>query len=167
MLLSTPYIQGNILIYQESGQSTHLLLDTTEWYAWLDTASVFTFRSEYGSFTARKERSGSKRGGEYWKAYCRRHRKLYRTYLGKSTVLSLERLQLVAVALASKGDKAHSLEVQGLIGEIRQPSVASTITITVSGQDHATSSLLKSAISKPWLSSLPIPPTDLIGRAQE
>ena len=84
MTSQPPLIQGNILTYQQSGQPTQLLVDTSDWYAWLDTASTFTFQSEHGTFTGRKERAGSKRGGEYWKAYRRRRGKLYRAYLGKS-----------------------------------------------------------------------------------
>src|SRR5947209_8248276 len=111
-----PLIQGNILTYHQSGQSAQVLVDTADWYAWLPTASTFTFHSEHGTFTARKERAGSRRGGEYWKAYRRRHGKLYRAYLGKSEELTLEQLQSVAVVLASKGEGDSSLNVPGLRG---------------------------------------------------
>ena len=77
-----PLIQGNVLTYQQSDHPTHVLVDTSDWYAWLRTASTFRFHSEQGSFTARKERAGSRRGGEYWKAYRRRNGKLSRVYLG-------------------------------------------------------------------------------------
>src|SRR5215469_13830423 len=101
MVSPPPGIQGNILTYHQSGHPAHLLVDTWGWYAWLDAASTFTFQSEHGTFTARKERAGSRRGGEYWKAYRRRHGKLYRAYLGKSEELTLEQLQSVAVVLAT------------------------------------------------------------------
>src|ERR1700680_359396 len=94
MTSTPPLIQGNTLTYHQSGQPAQVLLDTRDWYTWLRTASTFTFR---------KERAGSRRGGEYWKAYRRRHGKLYRAYLGKSEELTLEQLQSVAVVLASKG----------------------------------------------------------------
>ena len=31
------------------------MVGTPEWYAWLNAVSTFAFRSEYGSFTARKD----------------------------------------------------------------------------------------------------------------
>jgi LuxR family transcriptional regulator, maltose regulon positive regulatory protein len=86
------------------------MVDTSDWYVWLSTASTFMFHSEHGAFTARKERAGSRRGGECWKAYRRRHGKLYRAYLGKSEELTLAQLQSVAVVLASKGEGDGSLE---------------------------------------------------------
>src|SRR5215470_1620713 len=109
-----PLIQGNTLTYHQAGQPAQVLVDTSDWYTWLRTASTFTFHNEHGTFTARKERAGSKRGGEYWKAYRRRHGKLYRAYLGKSEELTLEQLKSVAVVLASKGEGDGSLDVPSL-----------------------------------------------------
>ena len=60
MTSTPPLIQGNVLTYHQSGQPAHLLVDTLEWYAWLSTASTFTFHGEHGTFTARKERAGSR-----------------------------------------------------------------------------------------------------------
>src|SRR5260370_13103309 len=56
----------------------------------------------HGTFTARKEQAGNKRGGRYWKAYRRRNGKLHRAYLGKSEELTLERLNAIAAALAGE-----------------------------------------------------------------
>src|SRR5256885_15572847 len=126
MTSSPPLIEGHILTYQQSGQPTHVLVGTTEWYAWLRSASTFRFHSEQGTITARKERAGSRRGGEYWKAYCRRHGKLYRVYLGKSEELTLEQLKSVAVVRASKGAGDGSLDLPDLGGGTRpSPEVSS------------------------------------------
>ena len=103
MAQTPPSIQGELLTYQQDGQSVQVTVDTAGWYSWLETASTFTFRSEHGSFTARKERAGNKRGGTYWRAYRKRHGKLHRAYLGKSQELTLERLQKVAAVLAGQG----------------------------------------------------------------
>src|SRR6266699_3809633 len=116
MTSTPPLIQGHTLTYHQFGQATHLMVDTPDWYAWLSTASTFTFHGEHGTFTARKERAGSGRGGEYWKAYRRRNGKLYRAYLGKSEELTLEQLKSVAVVLAGKGERDGSLDVHGLGG---------------------------------------------------
>jgi hypothetical protein len=95
-----PTIQGETLVYQQDGQEQVLPVGTAVWFAWLETASTFSFVSETGRFTARREQSGHKRGGWYWKAYRKQHGKLTSRYLGKSETVTLARLQAVAQALA-------------------------------------------------------------------
>ncbi len=121
-----PHIQDNILTYSQTGETVMLLVDTPDWYTWLETASTFTFQSEHGTFTARKELAGSKRGGEYWKAYSRRHGKLYRVYLGKSEDITFEQLQSVAVVLTSKGTTNEVPGVLDLTRERTRSSMASS-----------------------------------------
>src|SRR5215469_15257039 len=162
-----PRIQGNILTYHQSGHPAQLLVDTSGWYAWLDAASTFTFHSEHGTFTARKERAGSRRGGEYWKAYRRRHGKLYRAYLGKSEELTLEQLQSVAVVLASKGAGEDSLDVPGLGGGTRPSSEASSRARTHRRRATAAPGPHEAVLSNPWSARFPVPLTALIGRKQE
>ena len=96
----TPKVQGETLVYQLDGQEQVLIVDTAAWFAWLETASTFSFVSETGSFTARREQAGHKRGGWYWKAYRKQHGKLSSHYLGKSETITLAHLQAVAQALA-------------------------------------------------------------------
>src|SRR6266480_775715 len=96
----TPTVQGETLVYWQDGQEQVLTVDTAAWFAWLETASTFSFVSETGSFTARREQAGHKRGGWYWKAYRKQHGKLSSRYLGKSETITLARLQTVAQALA-------------------------------------------------------------------
>jgi predicted ATPase len=167
MTSTPPLIQGNTLTYYQSGQPAHVLVDTSDWYTWLRTASTFTFHNEHGTFTARKERAGSKRGGEYWKAYRRRYGKLYRAYLGKSEELTFEQLQSVAVVLASKGAGDGPLEVPGLgagTGPSSEvPSRARTHLLRAKGEH----SPHEEGLSRPWLAGFPVPLTALIGREQE
>src|SRR5215467_12368171 len=94
-----PIIQDGILTYQLDGQPAQLVVDSADWYGWLEAASTFTFRSKDGSFTAHKERAGNRRGRSYWRAYCTRGGQLQRTYLGQSEALSLHRLRLAAAQL--------------------------------------------------------------------
>src|SRR5262245_13204622 len=75
-----------------------LSVGSAAWYAWLADAISFAFRSEHGTFTAHKERRGSTR--EYWKAYRRHAGRLHRVYLGKSSELTLDRLNAAAAELA-------------------------------------------------------------------
>jgi LuxR family maltose regulon positive regulatory protein len=96
----TPTVQGETLIYRQDGQEQVLTVDTAAWFAWLETASTFSFVSETGRYTARREQAGHKRGGWYWKAYRKQHGKLSSRYLGKSETITLARLQTVAQALA-------------------------------------------------------------------
>src|SRR6266487_2631413 len=96
----TPTVQGETLVFWQDGQEQVLTVDTAAWFAWLETASTFSFVSEAGSFTARREQAGHKRGGWYWKAYRKQHGKLSSRYLGKSETITLARLQTVAQALA-------------------------------------------------------------------
>ena len=97
----TPIVRGETLTYLQNEQEQELTVDTPAWFAWLEAASTFSFASEEGLFTARHERSSQQRGGRYWKAYRKQHGKLSSHYLGKSEVLTLERLQAVARALAN------------------------------------------------------------------
>ncbi len=103
-----PTVQEETLTYQRDGQTQEILLGTAEWYAWLDSAATFTFRSASGTFTARKERSGNQRGGWYWKAYRKRRGKLFSVYLGKSETITGERLQAVAASLNRENHPAGS-----------------------------------------------------------
>ena len=105
MAHSTPFIRFDTLHYQQNGLQHSLNVGTPEWYAWLNNFPTFAFSSEYGSFTARKETAGNRRGGSYWKAYRTRNGKLHRAYLGKSEALTLERLNEIAFVLSSETEK--------------------------------------------------------------
>ena len=101
----TPTVQGKTLVYRQDGQEQVLTVDTAAWFAWLETASTFSFVSEEGLFTARREQAGHKRGGWYWKAYRKQHGKLTSRYLGKSETLTLARLQTVAQTMVAALDE--------------------------------------------------------------
>ena len=74
------------LVYEQQGQNMVVLVDTPSWYAWLETATTFTFTCEQGTFTAHKARAGNRRGGWYWRAYRRKRGRLSRCYLGVSPI---------------------------------------------------------------------------------
>src|SRR5574340_1719140 len=92
-------IQDGILTNLRGESQIQIVVDSSDWYAWLQSATTFTFRSEEGFFTARKERAGNRRGSAYWRAYRKRDGKLHRAYLGKSEELTLERLRAIAAVL--------------------------------------------------------------------
>src|SRR5260221_371024 len=162
-----PIIQNGILTDWREGSPVQIVVDSSNWYAWLQTASTFTFHSKESHFTAHKERAGNRRGRAYWRAYRTWQGKLHRAYLGQSVKLTLERLQSVAVVLANKGKGEHSPNMPGLEGETRPSSEASSQASPHRRIATGTPSPHQAAISKPWLSSFPVPLTTLIGREQE
>jgi predicted ATPase/DNA-binding CsgD family transcriptional regulator len=151
-----PIVCEHALTYWQEGRVQEVLLETAEWYAWLATASTFTFYGSAGPFTARKERAGNRRGGWYWKAYRKRNGKLLSAYLGKSESLTFERLHETAARLNTASDhkadlKRHrdeSMESSAaLMGEVLEKQVASPRPMHVS--------------------RLPTQLTSLVGREQE
>jgi len=163
----SPIIQDGILTDLRDGSSVQIVVDSSDWYAWLQTASTFTFRGEHGSFTAHKERAGNRRGRAYWRAYRTWQGKLHRSYLGQSEGLTLERLQSVAVVLASKGAGDGSLDVPGQGAGTRLSAEASFRPSTHRRRASGTPGPHEEALPKPRLASLPVPLTALIGREQE
>src|SRR5215469_3043029 len=117
MAQATPIVQNDVLIYQRDGEECSLVIVTT-----------FAFSSACGTFTARKEQAGNKRGGLYWRAYRRRNSKLHRAYLGKSEELTLERLNAIAAALSGDNltGRASGAQEPPLQGHRTTPMSADT-----------------------------------------
>ena len=104
-----PVVQEDILLYQRNGQDCRLTVGTPAWYAWLSTATTFAFRSEVGTFTARREQAGHKRGEWYWRAYRKREGRLHQVYVGTVEEVTLERLRTVAsIPISSSRGPASS-----------------------------------------------------------
>jgi class 3 adenylate cyclase len=113
--------QGTLTLRRPDGEQT-IAVGSPAWFGWLETAAGFTFACAHGTFTARRERSSSGRGGWYWRAYQRHGGKLRRAYLGKAAELTLERLQTVAAQLAAAGE-AEPAPDQAAAGEDMSRSV--------------------------------------------
>jgi predicted ATPase/DNA-binding CsgD family transcriptional regulator len=160
-------IQDGILTDLRGGSPMQIVVDSPDWYAWLQTASTFTFRGEEGFFTAHKEQAGNRRGRAYWRAYRTRHGKLHRIYLGQSEELTLERLQSVAAVLTSKGERENTLDLPDPEGGTRPSSEASSTGRIHARRARTAPAPRETALSTPWLSSLPVPLSTLIGRDQE
>ena len=71
--------------------------DGPTWFAWLDSVPSFTFQGQHGQLTARKE--SRQRGDRYWYAYRRVGEKMVKKYLGRTTELTLTRLEEIAAFL--------------------------------------------------------------------
>lgn len=146
MFRASPRLLGETLVYEQQGQEQRLHVGTPEWYQWLTTASLFTVTGSSGTFTARKERAGSKRGSWYWKMYHRQHGKLRSAYLGKTEGVTPERLTTAMQRLASNDPCSERSKKEQQESHISpRARVRGTLPFT----------------------SLPLPLTPLIGREQE
>jgi len=82
----------------------NIVPESPAWFAWLDFVSSFAFWGKHGHYTARKERRP--RGEAYWYAYLGVGKKLTKKYLGKTSGVTLARLEQVADELAAAQDAA-------------------------------------------------------------
>src|SRR5258708_398507 len=73
-----------------------LTSDEEQWGAWLASISAFSFQGQQGHLTVRKE--ARPRGDQYWYAYRRVGPRMMKKYLGRSTSLTLARLEEIAAA---------------------------------------------------------------------
>jgi predicted ATPase/DNA-binding CsgD family transcriptional regulator len=171
-----PIIQDGILTYQLDGQPAQLVVDSADWYGWLETASTFTFRSEQGSFTAHKERAGNRRGRSYWRAYGTRQGRLQRIYLGQSEAVTLPRLQAVAARLFGTrvGETGIAGQAQDPEAALRPPAASSAPAGLRRGtipsfQGHARLEEIppEEESEAPGRAPLPVPLTSFFGRERE
>ena len=169
--MTTAIVAGETLIYQRNGKDFRLTVGAPDWYVWLQTATTFSFRSAFGTFTVRKEKAGNKRGGWYWRAYHKRGGKLHRAYIGTSEELTLERLYAVAALLA--GQDAVDGNERGIGQRVHQAHAGSAAQ-----QDHMHQSPAGTSRSPTEsgdvsdsaprrTSTIPLPLTSLIGRDRE
>jgi DNA-binding NarL/FixJ family response regulator len=107
MARTTPRVEEATLVATSSLADT-IGVGTPAWYAWLEEATTFAFVGLQGRFTARKERRG--RTGWYWKAYRKQAGQVRSAYLGKSTDLSLDRLNAIASELAGRTSEPPQLK---------------------------------------------------------
>lgn len=166
-----PYIAGQTLTYQQDEQAQTLVIGTPAWYSWLRTATAFTFTSDKGTFTARCEQAGNKRGGWYWRAYHKHAGKLRRVYLGRLEEMTPERLSAVAAHLARQDETveyehAHATHVTTHVtpehAEREEHSPHSPSALWRQTKRGAS----PEPVSRPS-SILPSPLTALIGRERE
>ena len=118
-------VDGDRLILA-ANDGSYIVVGTPEWFAWLESATTFAFSSPSGNFTARKEARA--RGSLYWKAYHTAHGTLHRAYLGKTSDLTLERLNEAAagIAAAVAGTNTSTATPQPSFGEIPRINLLST-----------------------------------------
>ncbi len=166
-----PFIKGETLTYQRDGHARTLLVETPAWYAWLQAATTFIFTSDDGTFTARKEQAGNKRGGWYWRASRQCDGKLHRIYLGKPEELTLQRLRTAAAKLTGQDDfRGNEHKPVKQTGQVHtNPAVNSqpfSRTLASASWQWGRRGETTPPGKRPS-SALPLPLTSLIGREQE
>src|SRR5260370_13890571 len=82
-------VRNGCLVYEQQGQNVVVLVDTPSWYAWLETATSFTFTREEGTFTAHKARAGNRRAVWYRRPHPGKRRRHPRCYLSPPNTLTL------------------------------------------------------------------------------
>jgi len=107
MAKTTPKVRNRQLFYH-SDLTPVCTVDSSAWFAWLETATTFRYFSQqrhdwyqgngplFEPVSFRKER---RRRGWLWYAYRRIHGVLHKRYVGKSVGLTAERLEETAVLL--------------------------------------------------------------------
>ncbi|GHO59636.1 LuxR family transcriptional regulator [Ktedonobacter robiniae] len=92
-----------------------------QWYTWLADAQnkSFTFKSHFGSFTARHERQ---RNSWYWYAYRKQQGRIRKMYLGRPQELTAERLNSIAINLCTYSSCQHNYQL--FEAKLRTPSLA-------------------------------------------
>jgi len=161
-----PLVSNDLLLLPDrpGEQQAPVLVGSDVWYTWLtsESARSFTFRSQLGTFTARRER---KRNGWYWYIYRKHQGKLHKAYLGRAKELSLERLTSVAAILVNQFDTSVS---EASFEEQTSPFPTAAVddrTHTRSSQPFALP--FSAEAEKGNKQNLPVQGTPLIGRERE
>lgn len=97
MAHNTPIVRDDLLLASDEP----IAVGSAGWFAWLERAERFRYLGAWGGFTARRERSSSGRGGDYWRAYRRQGGRLAHAYLGKPGALTAERLRAADARLGA------------------------------------------------------------------
>ncbi len=132
---------------EEGSSIDAIAVGSAAWYAWLEHHRSFRFDHPASPFTACKEQRA---GGWYWYAYRRQSGRLRSAYLGRSTELSVIRLDGIAAALAGGTD----MQALPLPARDRVPALHASLLQEPGAQ------LLPRY-------TLPQPLTSLVGREQE
>jgi hypothetical protein len=105
----TPIVHNQLLLLPGDTATTprRIRLGTAAWWAWLETATAFSYRPLHSHYalTVRKEK---RRHGCYWYAYLKVDSKLHNAYLGRSQALTPERLNQVLQTLLEKSRRQRT-----------------------------------------------------------
>jgi hypothetical protein len=95
----TPTVAGG---YLATANGESIQLDTSAWFAWLETAVSFSYASQrLGSYRLHL-RKRKRRSRSYWYAHLKIAAKLYNSYAGSSAQLTAAHLDEVGLRLLDK-----------------------------------------------------------------
>ena len=97
--------QAYTLSGSRDSRPLNIVPESPDWFVWLDHVSSFTFSGPAGHYTARKETK--QRGDQYWYAYLTAGDKRSKTYLGKTSTLTLARLEQASQLLQARSAQHH------------------------------------------------------------
>lgn len=125
---TTPRVENDALQLGPPGAEQTIAVGSPDWFAWVEGATAFTFVSPHGTYTARRERASSGRGGWYWRAYQRRAGVRQRAYIGRAAELTAAQLHAVAAGLAGVAASASLSErTVGVMIGAEQPLAVSAL----------------------------------------
>src|SRR6266496_6285092 len=97
----SPERENYLLSGSENGAYLFSLEDGEGWLEWLEEHRAFAFHGRNGQINLLKEKRS--RGGEgYWYAYRRHEGRMVKRYIGRSMLLSIERLEEIAILLVGE-----------------------------------------------------------------
>lgn len=113
------YLQDHLYGYTQH-TTPGVTVGSHQWYTWLADAQnkSFTFKSQFGTFTARHERQ---RNSWYWYAYRKQQGKIRKVYLGRPQELTAERLNSIAINLCTYSSCQHNYQL--FEAKLRTPSL--------------------------------------------
>jgi LuxR family transcriptional regulator, maltose regulon positive regulatory protein len=174
-------IEAYELYQTHDREGLEIVPDSQEWLSWLDQVPSFAFFGKNGHYTARKE--GRPRGGRCWYAYLTTGKHLTKKYLGKSTDLTLARLEHIAGELsANRAVSQHLSQAAPLLPTQNETQVSTPIALSTTGAEHEMETaqsplldqrhtrlppLLATRLHRPRLRARLVPRTHLVERLQQ
>ncbi len=154
-LIWSPAIEAYELYEARSREVLKIVLDSSAWFDWLDQVSSFAFSGKSGHYTARKETK--QRGDRYWSAYLVKGTQLTKKYLGKTSDLTLTRLEHMAGVLCPQSEAQTSYS-EMLASASADNGADAAQHHVLAQQPHSLSSLLVTKLH------VPRPRTHLVSR---
>lgn len=112
----TPVIVGNEVIIPMAGAERRILVGSSEWFTWLETAPRFSiqvilYQPIRRTITVTMRASKRKRGGRYWSAFGKDgNGRLHNVYVGMAEKLTFERIRSAATGVAEKVIAEHLID---------------------------------------------------------
>src|SRR5947209_16740476 len=110
--------KAKYLLNGPENRVSRLLPGEDGWQQWLEKHHSFAFHGRHGQINLLKEKR-SRGDNDYWYAYQRHGRQMVKCYAGRSTLLSMERLEEIAFLLAQKDEAKSSQPSESALSAFR------------------------------------------------